>query len=154
MDTYIDADVFLQYLKDAEEKTIKLATRKALLLSSGKFKAKRLAKLGHPYAVRNAGKMSVLRPGRLDVPYGDPAKINIQTGEFYLSWKWSAAKVNGDSLVSFVTNDAPYADKLEKGIPGLTIPRPLIEKLIPIVTFHRERNLMIALRDAIRSQKT
>lgn len=147
----IDEKVFLQFLKDAETKTIKLAMRRALQQSSGKFTRKRLAKLGHPYGVRQAGKMSKLYPGRLDIPYGDPAKINIQTGEFYLDWRWSVAVIKGDNMISYITNIAPYADKLAKGIPDLTIARPLIEKITPIVEYHRERNLMVAIRDAINA---
>jgi hypothetical protein len=129
-------------IERAEERTLKRGMSRALEFSSGKKSRKQLAKLGHPYAVRNMGKLEPGKPHRMNVPYGDPAKINVQSGTFYLSWVIEKPKTNGDAMNSAIKNIAPYASRLEKGIPGLTMPRPIMEKVIQSVEYWRERNII------------
>jgi hypothetical protein len=142
--SYIDEKYFLGFIRDAERKTNARIMGKALKLSSGKYKAKTLAKLGHPYAERHKGAVAI--------PYNDPAKINQQSGKFYLWWRRYEPILSGSSLVSGVTNLAPYSKFLASGKPT-TIPRPTIQALIPTAEYWRPVYIMRAIRNAIQANK-
>jgi hypothetical protein len=134
--------MFLNELRHAEQLTLNHANMRALFQSSGKYKAKKLARFNppHPYAARWGG---------VKVPYGDPARINVQTGKFYMAWRQQRTRLQGNSLVSVLENPSTYSNRLALGITDKTIPRPLIPRIMPNVQFHRERNLMKGLRNAI-----
>jgi hypothetical protein len=136
-------------IERADERTLKRGMHKALQFSSGKKSYRDLRRLGHPYSVRNLGKLEPGKPHRMAVPYGDPAKINVQSGTFYLSWTIEKPKINGDSMDSAIKNIAPYASRLEKGIPGLTMPRPIMAKVYDSVMYWRERNIIAEIGKAL-----
>ena len=135
----IDGNEIVAAIVQGERETLFTAMRWALKYSSGKYKRKALAKMGHPYSVRASG-----RP-----PYGDEAMINVQSGEFYLSWKKDDPKLNGDSIESNLQNTSPYAKKLAGGIKGLTVARPLMDRVIMKATYWRPRNIAKAVKNAI-----
>jgi hypothetical protein len=129
-------------LINAEKETNNYAMRKFLDRSQGKYSYKALAKRGHPY--------NSTHPFPLDmIPYKDSGIINMQSRNFVLSWKKNDPYRKGDSIVSRTYNDAPYADDLLNGIPGLTIPRPLMDKALPNVAYFRNRNLSVGIRNAL-----
>jgi hypothetical protein len=76
--------------------------------------------------------------------------INKQSGLFALSWKHTYPVAKGDSIMSKSYNDAPYADDLFSGIPGLTRARPLIDKVLPNVEYFRDINLSKGIRDGLQ----
>lgn len=143
--SFLRPDIIVNEIKGAELRTINRAMLQARKLSSGKYKAWRLAKLGHPYSVRNSGGW---------VPYNDPAYINIQSGNFYWSWLRKPPVLKGGNIESEITNTAEYADKLALGISGLTIRRPLIARVRTTVDYWRMRELAKGIRNAIQIHKS
>lgn len=81
-----DAAKWLTLANRKFDTRVRLATRwvgdqflsNAMNLSSGGYSLADLAAMDHPYARRHGGQ---------NVPYGDPAKINKQSGEFMRYWK-------------------------------------------------------------------
>lgn len=142
--TYLSSKIFLDHIMRAELLTINKAMEKALFQSSGKYKAHKLAKMGHPYSERKGG---------ANVPYSDPARINVQSGDFSLAWQREKPVFTGSTIRSRITNPSRYANRLALGIKGKTIPRPLIPKIMPVVEYWRIRNLMIGIRDAIQASR-
>lgn len=149
----------------AEADTVNHGLLKALHYSSGQFRSRTLAKLGHPYREKNIGLMTgyryttkghrvKLKNSKMQaaVPYGDPAMINIQSQTFVKSWVRHMPRIAGNNIVSGFTNTAPYADSLAKGIPGLTMPRPLMDRVIPVVEYWRIKNLARGIRNAIQGK--
>lgn len=141
--SYLNEKVFEAHLVKACQLTTNKAMEKAIFQSQGKYKAKELARLGHPYSARNAGGW---------VPYNDPAKINMQSYNFVLSWRKNDPKRRGDEINSSVFNEAEYADILAKG-KNTTIPRPLIQRIMPVVDYWFLRNVLNGFRDAITSMR-
>ena len=139
---FIDEKVLLKHLLDAETRTAQRAYFRAISRSQGKYKSWKLAKMGHPYSERRGG---------ISVPYGDAGIINLQSGKFYSSWFVEKATYIGDSIMSMVSNTAPHADDLVKGIPGLTIPRPMFDnKFKSVMHYWRIRELTKGIKDAIQ----
>lgn len=75
--------------------------------------------LGHPYGYGATGSLGQRGP----IPYGDPAKINVQSGEFFRGWK-VVKTANGWSL----DNDSPHARDLLMGTSKM-IARPFLNRI-------------------------
>jgi len=141
--SFIDEQKILKEIQDAEDATTRYATLSFVKRSLGRYSSAQLAKKGHPYSVQH--------PFPIDkIPYRDPGMINKQSGLFALSWQHSYPTLVGDSLISKSWNSAPYADDLFNGIPGLTIPRHLMDKSIPNVKYFREINLTKGIRNGFQ----
>ena len=145
----INTNTLLKELKDAEEDLLRKAYWMARKKSSGKYKAEKLARMGHPYAARRhmAGTINSL------VPYGDPSIINVQSGNFANSWHTSKPTFSGNTITSSLYNSVAYADELAEGIPGLTIARPVIPSMIRNLEFWRNRYLSKAIVRAIEASR-
>lgn len=95
------------------------AMERAQWWSSGHYSSKRLAgpPWFHPYAADKKG----------PYPYGDPARINIQSGTFLRSWRMSPPRDRGDMYIIAIRNIASYATDQEEGRPGFGgwVKRPL-----------------------------
>ena len=117
--------------------------------SSGRFTYAQLARMDHPYALRHfmgqsvttyAGKMKLVSfPGvdthiRNNVPYGDTGIINSQSGVFKACWIRVETAMGSGVIAQTVWNCAPYAQALEKGIPQLTINRPILKFAVAYVS--------------------
>lgn len=138
---YLNGTKFISAIKRAEKETLRRTKAKAIWWSAGRWSYAKLTKFGHPYSARR-------RP--LWYPYDDPAKINVQSGLFISSWKIKNGTMDGNTLQTTLINIAPYSGKLEKGIRGLTVNRPLLMRLIPTVEYWRDRNLSIGVVNALR----
>lgn len=151
MTEYITLEEIIAPLVEAETTTIKRSLFFAVKLSSGKYSYEKLQRHNYPYGLgpsnafgpRGTG-LSKDRAGIAQgegVPYGDSAKINQHTGLFASSWKISEPILSGDELISELENTAPYQEELANGIPGLTIPRPTIERISEQLEYVRENNI-------------
>jgi hypothetical protein len=115
--------------------------RYAKKLSSGRFSAKTLRQMGHPYAKRH-GRSSA--SGRFQkhaagIPYGDPGIINRQTDDFKDGWRVTRARLSEgkDEIDGGITNISSHAKFLFS--PGGTkrmIARPILRKL---EEYHKQR---------------
>lgn len=139
MPNYLDPNLFIGELIKGQQEVTNRVMSKALQRSSGKYKAKKLKDLGHPYSTRNFGGW---------VPYMDPGIINVQSGAFYFHWKQVSPYHKGDFILSSVYNDDFKADVLAKG-KDTTIPRPLIEGLLPVAEYWQRWWAIRSIKNAI-----
>ena len=111
-------------LKMALVDIAELAMQRAIWWSSGKYKSTALAKppWNHPYAQGKHG----------PYPYGDPGRINVQSGLFVSMWRMSPLRDRGFEYVIAIRNEAPYATDQEEGRFGIGgwIARPLPNRVI------------------------
>jgi hypothetical protein len=140
----IDGGEIVKEFKQAMYSVQTIAMRRAIHWSSGTFSKERLAKLGHPYSVRNANGW---------VPYNTTAKINMQSRRFISSWKFPFPRMHGDSITGSVFNTVYYRKDLEEGIPNLTKPRPLMKKVVQGLDVQFERRIVVAFRNAIQKMR-
>ena len=99
----------------AVDRAVKGALEDARAMSSGPFSLAQLRRLGHPYAVRNAGLFSFA-----------PAVVNLQSGEFRRAWQADAPKVSdsGTRVTARLSNQSGVADYLQYGTQFM-VPRPI-----------------------------
>ncbi len=137
----INVNTIIKTLISGQRMATNRVMMKAYKRSAGKYKASTLTKKGHPYSTRNAGGW---------IPYSDPGIINLQSTEFYFSWRKQDPMLKGNEIVSSVYNVSPYADVLAKGKKS-TIPRPLIKGLMPTAEYWQKWWLIRSMKDAINS---
>lgn len=97
--------------------------------------------LNHPYGLGPSN----ARGPRGPIPFGDPAMINEQTGDFASHWGIDRTTSDGASEGARVFNDSPHADFLENGTET-SRPRPIKEAVEKQVSEHAEDVARKALR--------
>lgn len=96
-------------------------------MSSGDLDNKELRRRGFPYAVRLKRNAAGRFVGNGKMFMGESRFINDQTGTFRRSWTVVKASDPDSGMTEMaLVNLAPYANKLFDGIPGLTVPRPVL----------------------------
>lgn len=120
--------------------TVRRGGMKAIRLASGKYSYGQLAKMGHPYGIKNTGR----------VPYNDLARINLHTGTFASSFQKLPQEVKGDKIIGGLINTAPYASSLAFGIRNLTKPRPYMKEIEKTMELWRMKNIAKGIRDALK----
>lgn len=140
----------LKEFENAEHLTLKTAGEVAHELSSGTATEQMLGTAvnaggyGHPYGHGPIGSLGV----RGEIPnQGDPAVINIQTGEFAAGWEETPGYWKIDQLENSLTNDTEHAKLLEETPDEMQVKRPIVERIEQLITPIREMNLENALRE-------
>lgn len=102
------------------------ALTKAVFMSSGTVSQRQLSTAvnaggyGAPYGYGPTGWLGPRGP----IPYGDPARINAQTGDFLSSWK-----ILTSPREVLVINDSPVASYLVNGTDKMR-PRPIDKRVM------------------------
>ena len=104
-----------QGMRDAEQQSARTALEVAHELSSGRFSAAQLARMGHPYRIGGT-------------PPQDAAIINRQSGEFYRGWRVIGPRRAGSSLTTKLINESPNAQRLQRGTSRM-IARPILVRI-------------------------
>jgi hypothetical protein len=149
-------DVAIEILKEfevAEHISLKTAGEIAHELSSGSATEQMLGTAvnaggyGHPYG---HGPVGALGP-RGEIPnQGDPAVINIQTGEFAEGWHELTGWWKIDILENSLVNETEHAKLLEETPDELQVARPIVARVEELLTPIREINLNNALQEINR----
>lgn len=121
-------------VRAAEEASAREALAVAREYSSGPLSTRELQMMGHPYARR--------RPR----PPGNPAIINVQTGEFRAAWRVVKA---GD--VTRVVNDSRLAPLFSRGTTVM-IRRPIARAVAQAIRRKREKRLREAVRAGLEAR--
>jgi hypothetical protein len=146
----------IDIVKDAEAYTLLLALNDAYSLSSGRYSTAVLSKpvnaggWGSPYGTL-PGKIRKAPPYVNQYYNGDPAKINMQTGDFFSKWKYNEPKLLGNSVISSIENTSDHADNLANGISSDGIPmrkRPLPELIAYKMSKKRVQNILKSIVDS------
>lgn len=117
----------------AVSRTLTKAKAEARRESSGTFSLKELARKDYPYARRHPS------------PLLDPARINVQSGEFREHWNTSLPQA-GDSIVSGrLYNLSRTADFLDGGTRYM-VRRPIADRLADFVHTTAVQELTVAAR--------
>ncbi len=146
-------DTAIEILKEfevAEHMTLKTAGEIAHELSSGTATEQMLGTAvnaggyGHPYGHGPEGSLGP----RGEIPNGgDPAVINIQTGEFASGWEENLGYWKINILENSLTNETEHAKLLEETPDELQIARPIVKRIEDLLTPIREINLENALQE-------
>ncbi len=149
-------DAAIEILKEfelAEHITTKTMGEVAHELSSGTATEQMLGTAvnagghGHPYGHGDTGSLGPRGP----IPnQGDPAVINIQTGEFAAGWQENLGWWKINQLENSVTNDTEHAKLLEETPDELQVERPIEKRIEQLITPIREINLERALQEINR----
>lgn len=121
-------------VRAAEAESAKEALAIARAYSSGSFSTRELAAMGHPYA------------RRAPRPPGNPAVINVQTGEFRAAWRVVRA---GD--VTRLVNDSKLAPLFSRGTTVM-IRRPIARAVAQAIRQAREKRLRAAVRAGLEAR--
>jgi hypothetical protein len=134
----------------AEHLTLKTAGEIAHVLSSGTATEQMLGTPvasgghGHPYGHGPVGSLGI----RGAIPNGgDPAVINIQTGEFAQGWQEETGFFAGGVMTNVLENNTEHAKLLEETPDELQIRRPIVDRIVQHLTPIREMNLQSALSE-------
>ena len=146
-------DAAIEILKEfevAEHQSLKTAGEIAHELSSGTATEQMLGTAvnaggyGHPYGHGPVGSLGV----RGDIPNGgDPAVINIQTGQFAEGWQENVGFWKINILENSLVNDTEHAKLLEETPDELQVARPIEQRIEDLLTPIREINLENALQE-------
>jgi hypothetical protein len=146
-----DAAIMILHLVEvAEHQTLRVMGDVAHEYSSGTATEKMLGTavaaggLGHPYGFGPDGAVGPRGP----IPNGgDPAVINIQTGEFASGWKEEVGHFQNGEMINALVNETEHADLIENTPSTIQIRRPIVERIEHIVKPWRDINLTSALRE-------
>lgn len=122
------------------------ALSKAVFMSSGTVSQSELStsvKRGGYGAPYGRGAMGWLGP-RGPIPYGDPARINTQTGDFLASWKMLTKPRE-----VLVINDSPVAPYLVNGTNKMR-PRPIDQRVMEQVRTSLKLSIEPTLKRAFK----
>lgn len=144
------AIMILHEIEVAEHRTLAEGGDIAHTLSSGTATEAMLSRsvasggYGHPYGFGKSGAAGVRGP----IPNGgDPAKINIQTGEFAEGWEELVGFFKGDEMVNSIVNETEHAKLIEATPTEFQIRRPVIDALASRIDVARQQNLNKALEE-------
>jgi hypothetical protein len=84
-------------LREAEHENAVTGLQVAIEYSTGPYKQRLLARLGHPYARRHPE------------PAIDPGVANVQSGKLAVGWRKREPRMRDDALVTSLYNVAPEA---------------------------------------------
>lgn len=102
---------------------------------------------GHPYGHGETGSLGPRGP----IPnQGDPAVINIQTGEFAQGWQELYGFWKQDNMRNSLINETEHAKLLEETPDENQIRRPIVDRAIQLITPIRDMNLQNALEEINR----
>lgn len=144
------ATQILREFETAEHVTLKTLGEIAYHYSSGTATERLLGTTvasgghGHPYG---HGPMGALGP-RGPIPNGgDPAMINIQTGEFAQGWEENIGYFKGGIMTNSLVNETEHAKLLEETPDELQIGRPIVDRISHLIGPVRAQNLQQALQE-------